>query len=75
MVLTKLDMYDYFILPGVVQVSLTGTNDPILVDILSELDKSNGRLYVEGHYFLFIGYNIHTTDDKTYLDLQVVETE
>ena len=73
-VLTKLDTYDYVALPGVIQVSLTGTNDPILVDILSELDKSNGKIYVEGCYYLFLGYEIHNVQGHTVLDLQVVET-
>lgn len=73
--LAKLDTYDYFILPGVIQVSLTGTNDPIMVDILAEVEQSNGRVYVEGCYYLFMGWKVARTNGKAYLELQVVETE
>lgn len=71
MELTKVDSYDYTLIPGVVQVSLEGTNDPTLVDILSELDRSNGRLYVEGQYFLYTGYDIVKHKGSTFLNLSV----
>lgn len=73
--LAKLDMYNYFILPGVIQVSLTGTNDPIMVDILAEVEQSNGKIYVEGCYYLFLGWEVVRTSGKAYLELKVVETE
>lgn len=71
MELTKVDAYDYTLIPGVVQVYLEGTNDPTLVDILSELDRSNGRLYVEGQYFLYTGYDIVKHQGSTFLNLSV----
>lgn len=73
--LAKLDCYEYFILPGVVQILLDSTKDPIMVDILSEIERANGRVYVEGKYFLMMGYNVHTTGGKTYLDLTVSGVE
>ncbi len=75
--LTKLDTYDYVLLPGVIQVTLSGTNDPILVDIYSELEKSNGYIYVEGNYYLCQGTEIITNQDRTntYLEIQVVLTQ
>ena len=42
--IAKMDCYDYFLLPGVVQIEVNGTNDPILVDILSEVDKRSSAL-------------------------------
>lgn len=73
--LAKLDAYPYFILPGVIQIEVASTNDPTLVDILSEVERANGKIYVEGYYFLMAGYDIHTTNSKTYLELKVIETE
>lgn len=73
--LTKLDSYNYFVLPGVIQVLITGNTDPILVDILSEIDRSNGKIYLEGCYYLFLGHEIYSTGGRTYLELKVVETE
>jgi len=75
MALAKLDIYDYFVLPGVIQIQVERTNDPTLVDILSEVDRANGRIYLEGHYYIMHGHEIHTTNGKTYLDLRVTETD
>ena len=74
MVLAKIDMYEYMVLPGVIQISLDGTNDPIMVDILSEIDKSNGKIYADGDFYLFLGYDIYTEDTKSFMDLKVVQT-
>lgn len=73
--LAKLDIYDYFILPGVIQIKVERTNDPTLVDILSEVERANGRIYVEGHYYIMYGHSIQTINGKTYLDLRVTETD
>lgn len=76
--LTKLDAYDYQILPGVVRVRVDSTHDPTLVDILSELERSNGYLYVEGHYYLNYDYAVVTErhpNGETFLDLKVVQTQ
>ena len=74
MSLTKLDSYDYDILPGIVSIKVDSTTDSIMVDILSELDKSNGRMYVEGCYYLFTGYEIVSLNGAIYLDLKVTIT-
>lgn len=50
---TKLDSYDYELFPGVISIKLTATNDPDLVDIMSEISRSNGHIYVEGRYYLY----------------------
>lgn len=73
--LTKLDSYDYYLLPGVVQIELASTKDPTLVDILSELDKTNGRMYVEGHYYILVGHEVIKAGNKTYLNLQVTNAD
>lgn len=70
--LAKLDCYHYHILPGVVQIELAGTTDPSLVDILSEIDCNNGRVYVEGQYFLMTDHCTYLgSNGKTYLNLSV----
>lgn len=76
MTLTKLDGYDFMVLPGVIRVKLEGTNDPSMVDILSELERSNGRVYLDGSYYDYLGYDIRSYSDtqRTYLDLLVVLT-
>lgn len=72
--MAKLDTYDYFIMPGVIQITISGTNDPSLVDIFSEIDRSNGRIYVEGLFFLMVGYDIVTIGGRHYLNLKVTES-
>lgn len=74
MSLTKLDNYEYRLLPGIIQIAIEGNNDPIIVDILSEIDRSNGRVYVEGLYFVLTGYEL-INDGVTYLNLEVTTTE
>lgn len=77
MELTKLDSYDYTLLPGCIQVTLDGTNDPSLFDIMSEIDRSNGNIYVDGNYFLMVGYDVYsekTPNGRTYLNIQVTNT-
>lgn len=73
--LTKLDIYDYVILPGIIRIAIDGTNDPILVDILSEIAMTNGRIYVEGYYYSYLdNYAVYTQDNHSYMELQVVQT-
>lgn len=78
MSLAKLDNYDYYFLPGVVQITMDSSSDPILVDILSEIDRSNGKVYVEGRYFMMSGYDIVPKSGPgtpAYLNLQVTTIE
>lgn len=53
---TKLDRYDYRISPGIIQIKLSGTNDPDLVDIMAEINRSNGRIYCDGRRFQYLDY-------------------
>lgn len=69
---TKLDTYDYDILPGVIRIHLCGKNDPDLVDIMSEIDRSNGNIYVEGRRYTYLNeYEIVGDYRQCYMDLQV----
>ncbi len=72
MLLTKLDKYDYELLPGIIRIRLVGTNDPDLVDIMSEIDRSEGNIYIEGRRFSYAEvYRIHNDHDVTFIDLYV----
>lgn len=76
--LTKLDAYDYEILPGVVRIKVDSTHDPTLVDIMSELERSKGYMYVEGNYYLNYDYEVYSErrpNGAVYLDLKVVQTQ
>lgn len=69
---TKLDRYDYTILDGLIRIRLSGTNDPDLVDIMSEINRSDGRIYIEGERFLYLdGYEILNRGSNAYLELVV----
>lgn len=69
---TKLDVYDYSILPGIIRIQITGGNDPSLVDILSELTWTDGRIYVEGMRFQYLDeYHIEINEGESYIDLSV----
>lgn len=74
MSLAKMDLYDYLILPGIIRIALSATNDPTLVDILSEIELANGRIYADGCYYNFLGYQIYTQDGNVFMELEVVET-
>lgn len=70
--LTKLDTYDYEVGDRYINIRIDDFSDPTIVDILSELDRSNGRVYVEGEYFLQTGYELkHHKGDVPYLTLYV----
>lgn len=69
---TKLDKYDYRLYPGVISISLNGTNDPDLVDIMSEIDRSDGRIYVDGFRFLYADeYKIFSRGTNSTIELNV----
>jgi hypothetical protein len=73
MQLAKLDAYDYTLLPGVIRIRIEGTNDPDLVDIMSEIHNTGGRIYVEGYHFSFLdSYRLPRYGDTTYLELDVM---
>lgn len=71
MMFTKLDAYDYDILPGVIRIRINGTNDPDIVDIMSEIERSKGNIYVEGYYYL---YKDNYRLCSQYMELDVAET-
>lgn len=74
--LAKLDTYDYTILPGMIRVKLNRTNDPILVDIMSDIHNSRNKVYVDGHYYCYLDkYEIVKQGKNVYLELQVTETQ
>jgi hypothetical protein len=74
MKLTKLDSYDYVLLPGVIRITMSGTNDPDIVDIMSEIQTTGGRIYVEGYYFEYLdNYRIYSHDNASFMELDVVE--
>lgn len=75
MISAKLDVYDYVVLPGVIRIGISGVSDPILVDILSEIDLVDGKIYVEGFNYQYMNeYNIVLDDPDTgpYMDLHVL---
>jgi hypothetical protein len=72
--LAKLDRYDYRIVPDKIRIKLTRTNDPILVDILSEIHNSDGKIYVDGHFYSYLGtHQIVTRRNNVFLELHVSE--
>lgn len=78
MSLAKLDTYDYQLSPGVVQIRVDSTRDPIIADILSEIERFNGRVYVEGFYYIMAGYEIITQRHPgapVYLNIYVTSAE
>lgn len=71
---TKLDSYDYQLFPGVISIKLMGTNDPDLVDIMSEIHRSNGKIYVEGNRYMYDDkYEILGRGRDSFLDLYVTQ--
>lgn len=71
-----LDSYNYTLLPDVVRIEVEGFGDPDIVDIMSELHETEGRFYLEGEHYVFLGdYELYYKgDDSTvvYLDLKYV---
>lgn len=73
--LAKLDSYDYMVLPGIIRIRLTATNDPDIVDIMSEINRNDGLIYLEGDRYSYLNdYNIYKYRDTAYLELHVVKT-
>lgn len=70
---SKLDIYDYEVLPGVIRIGISGVSDPILVDILSEIEQVNGSIYVDGFNYQYLNiYDIVINSDiGSYLELSV----
>jgi hypothetical protein len=74
--LTKLDGYNYKIYQDIIRIKLSRTNDPILVDIMSDIRNSGGNVYVEGHYYSYSGkYEIVTRRQNVFLELHVTELQ
>lgn len=74
--LTKLDMYEAYVVPGVVRIKLERANDAQSVDILSELSRSNNMLFLDGEYFEFLGDSrIVEGLEEVYLELQVIRCD
>lgn len=75
MKLAKLDGYNYLMLPGVIRITIDGVKDPDLVDIMSEIQRADNNIYVEGRYYRYLDeYHINTTGNtQPYLELQVEE--
>lgn len=70
MKLAKLDSYDYELLPGVIRININGPTDPDIVDIMSEIQATDGRIYVEGYHFSYLdNYRLL----PNYIELDVVE--
>ena len=68
-------MYDYTILPGVIQIRVKGYNDVDILDITSELQRYDGKIYVEGYRYSYLGdYNFVTHGNESFIELQVVQT-
>lgn len=71
---TKLDRYEYTFLPGIIRIRVSGMNDPDLVDIMSEIDRSDGRIYIDGQRFSYLDhYEIFTIEHMSYIDIHVTE--
>lgn len=72
--LAKLDGYNYMIYPGLIRIFVTSMNDPDMGDILTEIDRADGRIYVEGLYLQYSGdCRVVDVEDKTYIDIYVIE--
>lgn len=69
---TKLDNYDFEVLPGVITIKLCGTNDPDLVDIMSEIDRSGGKIYLDGNRYQYANrYEILGQGKDAFIDIYV----
>ena len=74
--ITKLDMYESMLVPGVIRISLASTNDAQAVDILSELSRTQDLIFLDGNYYEFLGESrIVQGVDNVYLELQVIQCD
>lgn len=72
--LAKLDAYDYVILPGVIRIRVGSTNDPDVVDIMSEISRSGDVIYLEGDYYSYLdNYRLHSYNNESFIELDVVQ--
>lgn len=70
-----LDSYEYEINPDNISICLNGTNDPLMVDVLSELAIFNGKIYLEGSFYQYLDeYEITNRLGYYYLELKVIQT-
>ena len=68
--LAKLDTYEYTLYSGIIRIHIEGSNDPDLVDIMSDISQSNGNIYLDGAYYTYL--DKYEIGDK-HIDLHVVE--
>lgn len=74
--LAKLDNYDYIVLPGVIRINIQSKSDPDIVDIMSEIEFSGNKIYLDGSYYEYLdSYSIGHLEEGMYLDIHVVLTE
>lgn len=74
--ITKLDMYESMLVPGVIRITLASTNDAQAVDILSELSRTQDLIFLDGNYYEFLGESrIVQGTENVYLELQVVQCD
>ena len=74
--ITKLDMYESMLVPGVIRITLASTNDAQAVDILSELSRTQDLIFLDGNYYEFLGESrIVQGIDNVYLELQVIQCD
>ena len=74
--ITKLDMYESMLVPGVIRITLESTNDAQAVDILSELSRTQDLIFLDGNYYEFLGESrIVQGVDNVYLELQVIQCD
>lgn len=74
MKVAKLDAYDYSLLPGIIRIRVSATNDPDLTDIMSEIRRADGKIYIEGLRYTYLNdYKIFNRGSYAFLELQVSE--
>lgn len=74
--LAKLDPYNYKIIPDKIRIKLSKTNDPILVDIMSDIRNSRGKIYVEGDFYTYSDkYEIVKRGEYIFLELHVTKIQ
>lgn len=73
--LAKLDAYDYTLDEGVIRIRLNSATDPSLVDIMSEINQAENRIYVEGLRFIYKGTHriLNRGGIEIYVELDVSE--
>lgn len=68
----KLDYYNCEVSNGRIKVQVDGLTDPDLVDIMSEIDRCEGRIYLDGRRYRYMNdYELYTSDELAYMELVV----